>query len=91
MVVLTEGEQAFQASARRLSLAKAPSQGTPTEGLRDIARRGAREAERRALAEVLDRVHWNRSEAARILRVSYKTLLNKISESGLFPPTQQSL
>ena len=63
----------------------------PTEGLRDIARRGAREAERRALAEVLVRVNWNRSKAARILRVSYKTLLNKISECGLDPPKRQSL
>jgi len=55
------------------------------EGLRDIARRGAREAERKALAEVLERADWNRAEAARILKVSYKTLLNKISECGLTP------
>jgi two-component system response regulator AtoC len=91
MVVLTEGEQAFAASIRGSNLAKAYPPPATTEGLRDIARRGARDAERRALAEVLERVHWNRSEAARILRVSYKTLLNKISECGLAPPTQQSL
>jgi two-component system response regulator AtoC len=52
-------------------------------GLKEIARRAALEAERKALAEVLDRVHWNRTEAARILRVSYKTLLTKIAECGL--------
>ncbi len=52
-------------------------------GLREIARRAAREAERRALQEVLDRVHWNRTEAARLLKVSYKTLLCKIIECGL--------
>ena len=49
-------------------------------GLREIALRAAREAEQKALAEVLDRVHWNRREAARILRISYKTLLNRIVE-----------
>jgi DNA-binding NtrC family response regulator len=45
-----------------------------------------REAERKALQEVLDRVSWNRAEAARILKVSYKTLLKKISECGLTSP-----
>jgi two-component system response regulator AtoC len=93
MVVFTDGEQAFEASARETS--NSPARGYfesgPLEGLRDIARRGAREAERKALAEVLGRVNWNRSEAARILRVSYKTLLNKISECGLAPPTRHPL
>ena len=56
------------------------------EGLREVGRRGARDAERKALLEVLDRVSWNRTEAARILKVSYKTLLKKISECGLTPP-----
>lgn len=64
MVVLTDGERAFEASARQeLSpLAKARVEPAPTEGLRDIARRGAREAERRALAELLERVNWNRRD-----------------------------
>jgi two-component system, NtrC family, response regulator AtoC len=93
MVVLTDGEQAFAASTRQTSnpAARGYFDSSPTEGLRDIARRGAREAERKALAEVLGRVAWNRSEAARILRVSYKTLLNKISECGLAPPTRDSV
>jgi hypothetical protein len=34
------------------------------EGLREIARRGALEAQRKALAEVLERVGWNRADAA---------------------------
>jgi two-component system, NtrC family, response regulator AtoC len=59
--------------------------GEVTQGLRAIARRAAHEAERAALAQVLDRVHWNRAEAARILKVSYKTLLTKIAECGLDP------
>lgn len=32
---------------------------------------------------MLERVHGNRLAAARILRVSYKTMLNKITEYGL--------
>jgi len=54
--------------------------------LKAIARRAARDAERKALAEVLERVRWNRTVAARILKVSYKTLLSKLTECGLTPP-----
>ena len=52
-------------------------------GLKEIARQAAREAEARALLEVLNRVRWNRLEAARLLKISYKTLLAKISACGL--------
>lgn len=62
-----------------------PSNPQMPLGLREVARRAALEAERKAIREVLDRVHWNRSEAARLLKVSYKTLLSKIAECGLAP------
>ena len=90
LVVLTDGEQAVEAlvTRRRNEPVEAPRPAI-TESLREIARRGAREAERNALGEVLDRVHWNRAEASRILKVSYKTLLNKISECGLEPPSRR--
>lgn len=52
-------------------------------GLLEIGRRAAREAEGTVLREVLDEVHWYRVEAARLLRVSYKTLLQKMKEHGL--------
>jgi two-component system response regulator AtoC len=52
-------------------------------GLKEIARRAAREAERGVMREVLDQVHWNRVEAARRLKISYKALLYKIQECGL--------
>ena len=53
--------------------------------LKAIARRAAREAERAALLEAIERVRWNRAAAARILKVSYKTLLNKLTECGITP------
>src|SRR3989441_556727 len=92
MVVLTDGEQAFEAlvARGRNGHAAAPRPAPlVTESLREIARRGAREAERKALEEVLARVHWNRAEASRILKVSYKTLLNKIAECELPPPSRR--
>jgi DNA-binding NtrC family response regulator len=94
MVVLTDGEQAFETLVTRgrngHAVASRPA-SLVTESLREIARRGAREAERKALEEVLERVHWNRAQASRLLKVSYKTLLNKISECGLTPPSRRPL
>jgi two-component system, NtrC family, response regulator AtoC len=90
LVVLSDGEQAIEALVAR-SRTRSVDMVHPiiTESLREIARRGAREAERNALAEVLERVNWNRAEASRILKVSYKTLLNKICECGLQPPSRR--
>ena len=67
-----------------------PSRLDISMGLRELARRAAQEAERIAIREVLERVHWNRSEAARLLKVSYKTLLCKIAECGLAPKQTRS-
>jgi two-component system, NtrC family, response regulator AtoC len=93
MVVLADGERDFAAQVAHVRPLRAvpsqPSAASVTESLREIARRGAREAERHALAEVLERVRWNRAEASRILKVSYKTLLNKIAECELTAPERR--
>ncbi len=84
-VVLSDGEHAFETlvAGGRNGHSPVPRPALiVTESLREIARRGAREAERKALEDVLERVRWNRTEAARILKVSYKTLLTKIKDYG---------
>ena len=83
MVLLDDAERDFGVlvASRRHRLD--PPAPAVSESLRDIARQAAREAERHALAEVLERVGWNRAKASRILKVSYKTLLHKIAEHGL--------
>jgi len=72
-----------------------PSEGTVTAatddrhlGLKAIARKAARDAEREVIAQTLDRVHWNRAKAARILQISYKALLYKIVDCGLGPKAE---
>jgi DNA-binding NtrC family response regulator len=35
---------------------------------------------------VLTKTDWNRSKASKILKVSYKTLLYKISDLGIIAP-----
>jgi two-component system response regulator AtoC len=57
--------------------------------LKDIARQAARDAERVAIKEVLDRVHWNRAKAARLLQISYKALLYTIVQCGLVTPEEK--
>jgi two-component system response regulator AtoC len=53
--------------------------------LKEVGRRAAVEAEREAIDRVLHHTHWNRKQAARLLGVSYKTLLQKIRDCGLEP------
>ncbi len=51
--------------------------------LKDIGRTAAREAERVAILDMLERTRWNRKEAAGILGISYKALLYKIKDNRL--------
>jgi len=54
--------------------------------LAEVAREAAMTAERAVISDTLRQVHWNRRKAAQLLGVSYKTLLNKIKETGLERP-----
>jgi two-component system response regulator AtoC len=54
--------------------------------LPDVSRAAAMIAERRAIQDALDRVRWNRTKAAQMLGVSYKTLLSKMKECGISAP-----
>jgi transcriptional regulator with GAF, ATPase, and Fis domain len=51
---------------------------TPGVGLKDFSRQAAHEAEHWVIKQVLEEVRWNRMEAARRLKISYKALLYKI-------------
>jgi DNA-binding NtrC family response regulator len=52
----------------------------PSFDLKAAARHAAREAERDAILTALNQTHWNRTKAARLLGVSYKTLLAKMKD-----------
>ena len=52
-------------------------------GLKHVVARAAKEAERAELHRALGRARWRRVEAARRLKISYRTLLRKIEEHGL--------
>ncbi|HEX28674.1 TPA: hypothetical protein ENG04_01165, partial [Candidatus Poribacteria bacterium] len=50
----------------------------PEEGLLEIQKKVVAAVERDVLIRVLNETRWNKSKAAKILKISYKTLLEKI-------------
>ena len=72
------------AAASLVEAPRAETAAAPTkQKLKQIARQAALDAQREAIRDVLERVHWNRAEAARLLGISYKTVLHKIDQCGL--------
>jgi two-component system response regulator AtoC len=55
-------------------------------GLRSLVQSIKGEAERNAIAAALEQTRWNRKAAARLLKVSYRTLLYKIQQYHMVPP-----
>ena len=55
-----------------------PSAEDDAPSLLEIGRRAAMIAEREAIERVLTQTRWNRRQAAKILKISYKALLNKL-------------
>jgi DNA-binding NtrC family response regulator len=62
--------------------------GAPDLSLKKIRKRAVNQVERELIGHVLTRTGWNRSKASRILKVSYKTLLQKIEELKIQPPPE---
>jgi transcriptional regulator with PAS, ATPase and Fis domain len=54
--------------------------------LKSIKKDAVDKIEKEVISYVLGRTEWNRSKAAKILKISYKTMLNKISELNIDPP-----
>ena len=54
--------------------------------LKKIKKLASDKVEKEVIIFVLEKVGWNRSKAAKILKVSYKTLLYKMSEFDVNPP-----
>jgi two-component system response regulator AtoC len=55
--------------------------------LKDIKKKAMGKVEKEIIAYVLEKTGWNRSRANKILGISYKTLLLKIQEFELTPPS----
>jgi transcriptional regulator with GAF, ATPase, and Fis domain len=93
MIVLGHEEIVKNELGTRLSASSGP-EDSPTQRveeprpipLKQISRKAALEAEREVIKRTLEKTHWNRKMAARLLDISYKALLYKIKECGLDSP-----
>jgi two-component system, NtrC family, response regulator AtoC len=56
--------------------------------LKKIRKRAMNQVERDLISQVLIRTGWNRSKASRLLKISYKTLLQKIEDLKIAPPPE---
>jgi len=56
--------------------------------LKRIRKKAMNQVERDLIGHVLTITGWNRSKASRILKISYKTLLQKIDELAIVPPPE---
>ena len=54
--------------------------------LKKITKKALARVEKEVILHVLDRTKWNRTVAAKILKISYKTLLYKINDLKIEPP-----
>ena len=57
--------------------------GVDSTPLRSLLKNVREEAERNAIAQTLEKTRWNRKAAARLLKVSYRTILYKIQQYEL--------
>ena len=55
--------------------------------LKKIRKKALDRVEKEVITYVLEKTGWNRSKATKILNISYKTLLYKIKDLGIVPPT----
>jgi transcriptional regulator with PAS, ATPase and Fis domain len=55
--------------------------------LKKIRKKALDRVEKEVISYVLDKTGWNRSKATKILNISYKTLLYKIKDLGILPPS----
>ena len=65
--------------------------GNNAFSLKSVKKKAVDKVEREVITYVLEKTDWNRSKASKILKVSYKTLLNKIAELEITPPSGRSI
>jgi len=80
---LLAGDRIRRGASRLSTLIEELAASAGQVPLKEVGRLVALEAEKEAIDRVLARTQWNRKKAARLLGVSYKTLLQKIRECGL--------
>lgn len=91
----SEGIRAKQnpGAHRKLGMERADvqAQNEGSDSLKTLVQNVKLEAEKNAIAAALERTGWNRKAAARLLKVSYRTLLYKIDQYQMRSPDSSML
>jgi two-component system, NtrC family, response regulator AtoC len=87
-VILEDDEGSFRelvemAAVRQRTAPREEPQPAREQGLKALVRSLKDEAEMEAIADALEKTHWCRKDAARMLGISYKALLYKIRQFNL--------
>jgi two-component system, NtrC family, response regulator AtoC len=87
-VILEDDEGSFRellemAAARQRTSPLQEATPAREQGLKALVRSLKDEAEMEAIADALEKTHWCRKDAAKMLGISYKALLYKIRQFGL--------
>jgi two-component system, NtrC family, response regulator AtoC len=81
--LLGENGTDFEKGLLSSALPEGSGKGMERVNLRQIGKRAAENAEKEVIERTLNETHWNRKEAAKVLKVSYKALLYKIQKYRL--------
>ena len=73
-----------------LDLKNENSSGHALFSLKKIRKEAINTIDKKVISFVLDKTGWNRTKASKILKISYKTLLTKISDLDIKPSTPNS-
>lgn len=94
----SKGAAAYEAFTQRYSTSQQtvstdqPQVNNPgTASLKSLVQTVKLEAERNAIGAALERTGWNRKAAARLLKVSYRTLLYKIEQYQMRSPESSQI
>jgi two-component system response regulator AtoC len=90
-----EFEESMMTGPHGLTKGPAPNQHRAAESnaksLRSLVQSIKAEAERNAIAAALEKTGWNRKAAARLLKISYRTVLYKIEQYKMIAPGTSAL
>ncbi len=82
-LILRDEAQALNELSQADGDKASPEDGAPVGDLKQIVRGVKDEAEIEAITRALEQTNWNRKDAARLLKISYKALLYKIRQYGI--------
>ncbi len=86
---LVLGDEDTLITQLRESRLEAVEQATPEPGLKQLVYSVRADSERRIIEDCLAKSRWNRTETARALRISTKTLWNKMRQYGIRDSSRQ--